>query len=97
MRREVPQALLEELGHAVPKTHNLDDVLNLLLPTYPTLRSLRRGLIPLSNFAVETRYPGEHTTRRQATATLRRMENTRTAARHLLGIRAVRKRRKKSP
>jgi HEPN domain-containing protein len=49
------KALLEELGLAVPRTHNLDDVLNLLLPHHPTLHSLRRGLIFLTNFAVETR------------------------------------------
>ena len=30
------KALLVELGAAVPRTHNLDDLLALLLPHYPT-------------------------------------------------------------
>lgn len=53
------KALLEELGQPVPRTHNLDDVLTLLLPSHGTLRSLKRGLIFLTRFAVDTRYPGE--------------------------------------
>src|SRR5579859_3164726 len=60
------KALLEELGLAIPRTHNLDDVLNLLLPHYSGLRSLRRGLIFLTDFAVDTRYPGESASKRQA-------------------------------
>src|SRR5882762_7215103 len=65
------KALLAELAIAIPRTHNLDDVVNLLLPHYPGLRSLRRGLIFLTDFAVETRYPGENATKRQAVSALR--------------------------
>jgi len=84
------KALLEELGLAVPRTHNLDDVLNLLLPHHPTLRPFRRGLIFLTDFAVETRYPGDNATRRQATAALRWEDQVRMAARSLLSIRPPR-------
>jgi HEPN domain-containing protein len=59
------KAMLEELGRAVPRTHNLDDVLSLLLPHCPVLRSLRRGLIFLTPFAVETRYPDDSASKRQ--------------------------------
>src|SRR5262249_8478649 len=38
------KALLEELGHTVPKTHNLVAVLRLVAPHHAALRSLRRGL-----------------------------------------------------
>jgi HEPN domain-containing protein len=62
------KALLEELGLKVPRVHNLDDVLNLLLRHHPALRSLRRGLIFLTDFAVETRYPGDNAAKRQAMA-----------------------------
>jgi HEPN domain-containing protein len=89
------KALLEELGLRVPRTHNLDDVLNLLLPHHPGLRSLRRGLIFLTYFAVETRYPGESASKRQAAAALRWEERVRTEVRALLGIRPPR--RKKRP
>ena len=65
------KALLAESGLAMPRTHNLDDLLNLLLPHYPNLRSLRRGLIFLTDFAVDTRYPGESASKRQAVAALR--------------------------
>ncbi len=85
------KALLVELGWPVPRTHNLDEVLNLLLGHYPTLRSLRRGLIFLSDFAVDTRYPGDNASKRQAQAALRWAERVRTACRTLLRIRSRRK------
>ena len=88
------KALLEELGRPVPRTHNLDDVLNLLRGHHPTLRSLRRGLIFLTDFAVETRYPGDNASKRQAVAALRWANRVRNACRTLLGLGA---RRKKSP
>ena len=53
------KALLEELGLAVPRIHSLDDVLSLLVGHHSGLRSLRRGLIFLTDFAVEVRYPGD--------------------------------------
>src|SRR5947209_1538597 len=53
------KAMLEEFALSVPRTHNLDDLLNLLLPYHPTLRAFRRGLIFLSDFAVQVRYPGD--------------------------------------
>jgi HEPN domain-containing protein len=84
------KALLEELGLTVPRTHNLDDLLNLLLPHHPSLRTLRRGLIFLTDFAVDTRYPGRNATKRQASAALRWAEKVRTVARQLLGIRESR-------
>ncbi len=47
------KALLQELGMAVPKTHVLEDLLNLLLPHEATLVQLKRGLKTLSRYAVE--------------------------------------------
>src|SRR5438128_11816218 len=38
------QALLEELGLSIEKTHELEDLLDELLPHHRSLRSLRRGL-----------------------------------------------------
>src|SRR5258707_1261209 len=65
------KAMLEELGLSVPRTHLLEDLLGLLRPHYPTLLSLRRGLLFLTRFAVDARYPGFHARKRQATSALR--------------------------
>jgi HEPN domain-containing protein len=89
--------VVEELGRAVPRTHNLDDVLNLLLPDYPALRSFRHVLIRLTRYAVDARYPGERTSKRQAASALRWVNKVRTAVRDLLDIRPPRKRRKRAP
>jgi HEPN domain-containing protein len=76
--------VLVELGLPVPKTHDLDGLLTLLRTDYPSLRSFRRGLIFLSDFAVDTRYPGNNASKRQAVAALRWMERVRTACRTIL-------------
>lgn len=49
------KALLQENGAVVPKTHDLRDLCNLLLPYEKTLASLRRGLRSLSRYAVDYR------------------------------------------
>ena len=78
---------MEELGLPVPKTHFLDPLLTALAPHHPTLRSLRRGLLFLSTFAVDTRCPGKNASKRQAVAALGWAGRVRTPARALLGIR----------
>src|SRR5713101_6788542 len=64
------KALLQELGQAIPRTHILRDLLDLLVPHYAELSSLRRGVKFLTRFAVGTRYPGENASKRQARAAL---------------------------
>jgi HEPN domain-containing protein len=91
------KALLEELGLAVPRTHHLDTLLSLLRPYHTSLRSFRRGLIFLTDFAVGTRYPTKDASKRQAVAALRWAGRVRDACRALLGIRPPRTRRRKSP
>lgn len=49
-----------------PRTHNLDDLLMLLVHNDPTLKGLRRILVSLSRFAVVFRDPGANATKRQA-------------------------------
>jgi HEPN domain-containing protein len=89
------KALLEELGLTVPKLHDLDHLRALLLPHHPGLRSLRRGLQFLTNFAVTIRYPGDNASKRQAVAALRWAERVRSVCRGLLGIRPRRPRHKR--
>jgi HEPN domain-containing protein len=81
------KGLMEELGLPPPKTHRLVLLLAALAAHHPELRKLRRGLVFLTPFAVETRYPGDDATKRQATAALRWMTKVRAAARQILGIR----------
>ncbi len=81
------KGMMEELGLPVPKTHVVDLLLTALEPHHPTLRSLRRGLLFLSVFAVDTRYPGNSASKRQAVAALRWADRVRRRARALLGIR----------
>ena len=80
------KAFLQELNLNIPRTHDLDDLLDLLLPHDGTLRPLRRGLRFLTQFAVDYRYPDENATKRQAAAALRWMERVRQELRSRLGL-----------
>jgi HEPN domain-containing protein len=88
------KALLEELGLLVEKTHELEKLRTDLEAHYPSLRSLRRGAIFLTNFAVSVRYPGTRATKRQSQAALRWASKVRDSCRALLGIRPSRKRKR---
>ncbi|MFT3878958.1 MAG: HEPN domain-containing protein [Gemmatales bacterium] len=65
------KALLEENHLPIPKTHNLVKLMELLVSLFPKLKSHRRGLDFLTRFAVETRYPNDFASKRQAIASLR--------------------------
>src|SRR5262245_57494710 len=80
------KALLEELTVTIPKTHDLEDLLNRLLPHHSSLSGHRRGLRFLTPFAIDPRYPLFRTTKRQAAAALRWSGKIRQACRHLLGL-----------
>ncbi len=80
------KAFLQELGLNVPKTHNLDQLLALLLPHDGSLRPLRRGLSSLTKFAVDYRYPDESATSRKAQAALRCLDRVRRELRTRLGL-----------
>jgi HEPN domain-containing protein len=82
------KGLMEELGLSIPKTHFLDVLLTALKPHHPTLNGMRRGLLFLSVFAVDTRYPGDDATRRQAAACLRWTRRARAEIRAILGLRS---------
>src|SRR5438105_15693214 len=65
------KSLLEELGAHIPRTHDLVDLHKTLLPRFPDLKPLLRGMRFLKQFAVEYRYPGKDASGRQATAAVR--------------------------
>ncbi len=91
------KAVVEELAQTIPKTHDLEKLLYLLLQRYPALRSFRRPMRSLSKFAVSTRYPGANTSKRQAAAALRWAESVREECRSLLALPKRTSRRKKPP
>jgi HEPN domain-containing protein len=91
------KALLVEGALPVPRSHNLEDHLGLLRAHHPSLFALRRGLVFLNRFAVDTRYPGFNARRRQVEAALRWAAQVRTEVRALLGLRPRPTRRKKPP
>jgi HEPN domain-containing protein len=80
------KALLEELGQHIPKTHDLERLLNLLVGHYPLLNSVRRSLKTITTYAVETRYPGESTSKRQAVSALKWAGRVRGMCRNFLGL-----------
>jgi HEPN domain-containing protein len=80
------KAFLQELGAPVPRTHDLDTLLQLLTPHDATLRRLRRGLRTLTRYAVEYRYPFERATARQTHSALRIADQVRTELRGRLKL-----------
>ena len=80
------KALLQELGAAVPRTHDLHRLLLLLLPHDPTVRPLTRGLRSLTRYAVEYRYPSERATTKQMQSALRTAGRVRKELRVRLGL-----------
>jgi len=80
------KALLQEKGAPIPRTHDLEDLLDLLLPHDSTLAPFRRGLNALTKFAVEYRYPGVRATTNRMKVALRRAERVRSEIRARLGL-----------
>jgi HEPN domain-containing protein len=80
------KAVIESFARTIPKTHDLDRLLNLLVADLPVLRGLRRSARPLSEFAVATRYPGVNATKRDSTSALRWAGRVRDACRTILGV-----------
>ena len=60
------KARLHEAGIGVPRTHNLIDLLNLVLGVEPTWVNLAPHLLLLGSYAVDVRYPGTNSSRAEA-------------------------------
>jgi len=80
------KALLQENGLTVPRTHDLEDLLTLILSFDSSVSKLRRSLAALTPFAVDYRYPGETATKRDALSSLHRAERVRREARRRLKL-----------
>jgi len=65
------KARLEQDGVAFPKTHDLEKLLDLVIRLEPLWSSLRASVAALTDYAVESRYPGRTTTPEEARRLLR--------------------------
>jgi HEPN domain-containing protein len=83
------KAILNELGRPFAKTHDLVYLLDQLLPDVPTLTGQRRSLRALTKYAVEVRYPGKHTRKREAEVCLRWAGRARATCREFLGLKVT--------
>jgi HEPN domain-containing protein len=80
------KARLEEAGIAAGKTHDLAQLLLLILPVEPSWSVLRPDLIVLTDFAVDYRYPGSSATKTDAKDAVKRCTTVRRVIRQSFGL-----------
>lgn len=80
------KARLVESDIAFPKTHDLEELIELNLPQEPLWEVFRPKLIELTTFAVAFRYPGESATRELAKTAAANCIVIREAIRSSLGL-----------
>jgi len=80
------KARIEETGLRIPRSHDLESLLNLLLQTEPLWAALRPALQNLTDFAVDFRYPGNEANKQDAKAALRDAKAVRKEVRLALGL-----------
>jgi len=82
------KARLAEAGLPIAKIHDLERLLDLILPAEPSWELLRPWLAEASDFAVDIRYPGRSSTPEEARALQRATMHVRATVRLSLGIKA---------
>lgn len=80
------KACLEEGGVKFPKTHDLESLLALLLPTQPLLVAISSAAKRLTPFGVMIRYPGNDATPAQARQAMADGKTLRRDLRAVLGL-----------
>ena len=83
------KARLIEAKIVFPKTHDLEALLDLTLPSQPLWEEFRPCLGDLTSFAVAFRYPGESATRDMARSAVRDAKRIRARIRRDMGLPAV--------
>lgn len=79
-------AWLQENNIPVPRTHNLEELLDLILPTIPSWHSWKSDLAVLSKHAVDTRYVGQSPTAADAEYAMQICEMVRQGVRTELNL-----------
>ena len=80
------KAWLIEAGVSFRKTHDLVQLLNLVLSTDPALKVLHKDLSFLNAFAVDYRYPGIDATKATARDAIKACRHVRQVIRQSLGL-----------
>lgn len=80
------KGLLQKNEVYIPKIHDLNALLNLVLKFQPMLEVYRNDLKMLSAFAVEVRYPGEFAMKEEAKEAIGIMKRIRNELRVLLDL-----------
>ena len=80
------KAALQEAGIPFGKTHDLESLLSLCLPTHPSWNALRPDMAALTVYAVAFRYPGSSATPVQATTAVQTTRKLRAGFRAALGL-----------
>jgi HEPN domain-containing protein len=80
------KAQLQAAKIEFPKTHDLDELLDLLLPLEPQWESLRPAVSQLASYAVVFRYPGTSASKDDARKALAHAKLVRQQVRQKLGL-----------
>jgi HEPN domain-containing protein len=80
------KACLQEANTPFPRTHDLEVLLDLLLPISTNWRTLRPAAQQLTSLAVDVRYPGYMADKARASDALRACRAVREVARQSLGL-----------
>ncbi len=80
------KARLQEAGMRIPKTHDLEVLLDLLLPLEPLWAALRSSADYLTDYAVQFRYPGNEASAANAKSALTKATAIRKEVRATLGL-----------
>lgn len=80
------KALLQESDVRFPRTHDLEILLDMLMPGDPDWDKLRSEAQLLTSLAVEVRYPGSTADKARARAALHACHRVRVMARQSLGL-----------
>jgi HEPN domain-containing protein len=80
------KAVLQERDVFFEKTHDLDVLLEKAAAFLPQLVPLKRGIVEVSSFAVEARYPGLQCHAQDARTALRIARSVRAVVRHSLAL-----------
>lgn len=81
------KARLQEANIPFSKTHDLVKLLKAVLPVEPSWTVLERDLVPLTDFAIEYRYPGITATKSEAKAAVTYCRKVRRAIRQAFELR----------
>ena len=80
------KARLEEAGIRFQKTHDLDKLLQYLLPVEPLWAALLPALLRLNRYAVECRYPGNEATAQDMKDAIKDAKTVRKEVRLAFGL-----------